>query len=119
MPQPYLEIQAADGTREVPITEKPITVGRHSTNVIVLPDGMASRYHCIIEKTGNGLQIRDLDSSNGTKVNGQIVKNWKIGDGDVVQIGKSTITVHAPSMAPAGKPISVGPEEDDFDVEVV
>jgi len=120
MPEPYLEIQTADGARELPITDKPITVGRHSSNMIVLTDGMASRYHCVIERTPDGLRIRDLDSSNGTRVNGQVVKTWRLGDGDVVQIGRSSITVHAPFAAP--KPVSVPAneaEDDDFDVEVV
>ena len=119
MPQPYLEIQAPDGPRELPITEKPITVGRHSTNIVALNgDNMASRYHCVIEKTADGLRVRDLDSSNGTRVNGQVIKTWKIGDGDVVQVGKSTITVHAPSMAPV--PAGSNDDDDaDFEVEIV
>src|SRR5215207_9906098 len=105
MPQPYLVIQSSDGsTREVPITDKPITVGRHPTNMIVLQDGMASRYHCVIEKGQEGLRVRDLDSSNGTKVNGQVIKTWRLGDGDVIQIGRSTITVNAPQLAPSPKP---------------
>src|SRR5215218_8081341 len=124
MPQPYLVIQSADGsTREVPITDKPITVGRHPTNMVVLTDGMASRYHCVIEKGQQGLQVRDLDSSNGTKVNGQVIKTWRLGDGDVVQIGKSTLTVHAPQLAPSARPKAVAvpaaQEEDDYEVEVV
>jgi general secretion pathway protein E len=124
MPLPYLVIQSADGSsREVPITEKPITVGRHPTNMVILADGMASRYHCVIEKGQQGLQVRDLDSSNGTKVNGQVIKTWRLGDGDVVQIGKSTLTVHAPSLAPTPKPkakVAVpAVEEDDYEVEVV
>ncbi|HYO08091.1 MAG TPA: ATPase, T2SS/T4P/T4SS family [Tepidisphaeraceae bacterium] len=125
MAQPYLAIQTADGAREVPITDKPITVGRHPTNMVVLTDGMASRYHCVIEKGQEGLRVRDLDSSNGTKVNGQVIKTWRLGDGDVVQIGRSTLTVHAPELAPAPKPkapVAVpAAEEDDeeFEVEVV
>src|SRR5215203_7275194 len=101
MPQPYLQIQSPEGARELPLGDKPITVGRHPTNMIALSDGMASRYHCVIEQTAEGLRVRDLDSSNGTRVNGQVVKTWRLGDGDVVQVGKTTLTVHAPSLAPA------------------
>src|SRR5688572_4667300 len=117
MPQPYLQIQTAEGARELPITDKPVTVGRHSANTIVLTDGMASRYHCVIEQTPDGLRVRDLDSSNGTRVNGQVIKTWKLGDGDVVQVGKSTITVHAPALMPSRVPATLS--EEDFDVEVV
>ena len=123
MSDPYLDIQSSDGARKLPITDKPITIGRHPTNVVCLPDGMASRYHAVIEKGQDGLRVRDLDSSNGTKVNGQVVKTWRLGDGDVVQIGKSTLTVHAPSMAPAPKTkakVAVpAPDDDDYEVEVV
>src|SRR5687768_625057 len=121
MSDSYLDIQSSDGSRKLPITDKPITVGRHPTNMVVLADGMASRYHCVIEKGSDGLRIRDLDSSNGTRVNGQVIKTWRLGDGDVVQIGKSRITVHAPQFAPSPKPkpVAVPPDDDDFEVEVV
>jgi general secretion pathway protein E len=125
MPEPFVQIQAADGAvRELPITDKPITVGRHPTNLVVLPDGMASRYHCVIEKSDGGLRVRDLDSSNGTRVNGQVIKTWRLGDGDVVQVGKSRITIHASNMSPALRPrpvpaASASVEEDEYDVEVV
>src|SRR5438094_493150 len=120
MPEPYLQIETPEGAKELPITDKPITVGRHSSNMVVLTDGMASRYHCVIEKAPDGLRIRDLDSSNGTKVNGQVIKTWRLGDGDVVQIGRSSITVHAAFATPSRKPVNVpAPDDEDFEVEVV
>src|SRR5688572_25612562 len=123
MPESYLAIQTATGASQLPLTDKPITVGRHPTNLVVLSDGMASRYHCVIEKGPEGLRVRDLDSSNGTRVNGQVVKTWRLGDGDVVQIGKSTLTVRAPSLAPSPKAkakVAVpAPDDDDYEVEVV
>lgn len=101
MPAPYIEIQNAEGKRTVPVNDQPITIGRHSSNVIVLAEGNASRYHCVIEKAPEGgMRVRDLDSSNGTKVNGQIVKTMRIGDGDTVTVGKTTMKLVAP--APAG-----------------
>ena len=97
MPEPYIEIQNAEGKRNVPVNDQPITIGRHSTNVIVLAEGNASRYHCVIEKAPEGgLRVRDLDSSNGTKVNGQLVKVMRIGDGDTVTVGKTTMKLVAP-----------------------
>src|SRR4051812_10625983 len=123
MPDPYIEIHTGDTHKDLPITEKPITIGRHPTNMVVLADGMASRYHCVIEKGQDGLRVRDLDSSNGTRVNGQVIKTWRLGDGDVVQIGKSTLTIHAPSLVPnprAKKAVPVpAVEEDEYEVEVV
>src|SRR5688572_29766555 len=103
MPEPYIEIQNAEGRRNVPVNDQPITIGRHSTNVIVLAEGNASRYHCVIEKAPEGgLRVRDLDSSNGTKVNGQLVKTMRIGDGDTITVGKTSLRLIAPSLAPVG-----------------
>ncbi|MGB7157479.1 MAG: ATPase, T2SS/T4P/T4SS family [Tepidisphaeraceae bacterium] len=103
MPEPYIEIQNAEGRRNLPVTDQPITVGRHSSNVVALTDGQASRYHCVIEKSPEGgLRVRDLDSSNGTRVNGQLVKQMRIGDGDTVTVGKTSLKLVAPSAAPVG-----------------
>ena len=100
MPQAYLDITSAEGQRQVPIADQPVTIGRHSSNLVHISDQRASRYHCVIEKTGEGLVIRDLDSSNGTKLNGRIIKTSRIGDGDVVQIGATLLKVVAPQAQP-------------------
>jgi general secretion pathway protein E len=127
MPEPFIEIASPEGSKQIPISDKPITVGRHPANRVVLADGMTSRYHCVIELTPEGLRVRDLDSSNGTKVNGQVVKTWRLGDGDVVTVGRSTMTVHAPAPASSNtrtskaRPVAVpeSQEEDDYEIEVV
>ncbi|HEV2296381.1 MAG TPA: ATPase, T2SS/T4P/T4SS family [Tepidisphaeraceae bacterium] len=100
MTEPYIEIQNTEGRRNVPVNDQPITIGRHASNVIVLAEGNASRYHCVIEKAPEGgLRVRDLDSSNGTRVNGQLVKVMRIGDGDTVTVGKTTMKLVAPGPA--------------------
>src|SRR6187551_3017124 len=101
MPQAFLDITSAEGQRQVPIGDQPLTIGRHSSNLVQITDQRASRYHCVIEKAGEGLVIRDLDSSNGTKLNGRIIKQSRIGDGDVVQIGATLLKVVAPQPAAA------------------
>ena len=129
MPQPFLDITASDGQRQVPIGDAPLTVGRHSSNTVQITDQRASRYHCVIEKTPEGLLVRDLDSSNGTKVNGRIIKSVRVGDGDIVQIGGTLLKIVAPQLAsaapqrsvsavagsssPSNAPISI---DEDFDV---
>src|SRR5689334_1451889 len=115
MAQPYLEITGADGQRQVPIADQPITIGRHATNVVQLADQRASRYHCVIEPTPEGLVVRDLDSSNGTKLNGRIIKQARVGDGDIVQVGSTQLKVVAPRTAPLPRPVAAGNIEEDFD----
>src|SRR5687767_6679856 len=124
MPQAYLDITSAEGQRQVPIADQPLTIGRHSSNQVQITDQRASRYHCVIEKSGEGLIIRDLDSSNGTKVNGRVVKSVRIGDGDVVQIGATLLKVVAPQPAgarpaPQRSAVAAAPAsngDQDFDV---
>lgn len=72
---------------------KPITIGRASSNTIVLTDGMVSSNHAVIE---NGC-LKDT-STNGTMVNGKVVcknssKPHKLKGGDVLVFGEVRMTV--------------------------
>src|SRR3954469_16878625 len=103
MAEPFLEIQTPAGSKRMPLTTgQPVTVGRHSTNILVLTDDLASRFHCVIEKVPEGYRVRDLGSRNGTKLNGKPVQSALLLGGDVVQIGKTTI-----KLAGAGTPAAV------------
>jgi adenylate cyclase len=63
-------------------------IGRHEKTDLRLFDGMVSRNHCIISKEGKRLILKDLDSRNGTWVNGRRIKNRRnLRQGDVIQIG--------------------------------
>jgi Nif-specific regulatory protein len=65
-------------------------IGRISLNQIVIPNLSVSRRHCIIESHGERFQIRDLESHNGTFVNGQPVKIQYLRDGDRIAVGECT-----------------------------
>lgn len=96
MDQAYLTVSAAEGTRQVPLSDKPLTIGRHSDNTLVLNDGRASRYHCVIARTPDGQYlIRDLDSRNGTRVNGQPIKAKVLSSGDQITIGGTQMQLKA------------------------
>ncbi|MHA7651582.1 ATP-binding cassette domain-containing protein [Mycobacterium sp. ML4] len=62
-------------------------IGRASDNDIVVTDVLASRYHAQLSPTPVGTEIRDLNSINGTFVNGIRVGSAILSDGDVVTIG--------------------------------
>jgi adenylate cyclase len=63
-------------------------IGRHEKSDLRLFDGMVSRNHCLISKEGKRLILKDLDSRNGTWVNGRRIKNRRsLKAGDVMQIG--------------------------------
>ena len=73
--------------RALPKTGRRITIGRHSSNVIVLKHPRVSRYHAVIEQFGARFRLRDLHSDNGTFVNGQRVEKeaW-IREGDEIRV---------------------------------
>jgi diguanylate cyclase (GGDEF)-like protein len=75
--------------RRFSITNEPFVVGRSAESSIQLADDCISRLHCrVISKTG-GAVITDLDSTNGTYVNGTAVASRPLKDGDRVKVGRS------------------------------
>ena len=100
----YVQISSSERTWQVSLGKRPLTVGRSEDNRIVLTDPKASRYHCVIERVGDEYQIRDLNSRNGTKMNGQPIHKEKLGPGDIVVIG-------ATRLALAAEPVEVEVEE--------
>ncbi|MBW1799417.1 MAG: Flp pilus assembly complex ATPase component TadA [Deltaproteobacteria bacterium] len=83
-----------NGTRTQHALEKKLTkIGRLSDNDIILTDGRVSRYHAeIIRQTEDDYLVQDLNSSNGTKVNGTKVYNKKLKDEDWMDIGRFILT---------------------------
>jgi len=63
------------------------TVGRASSNDIILYDDGVSGCHAEILSEGSGFLVRDLDSSNGTQVNGVRILENSLKDGDIVSFG--------------------------------
>src|SRR5829696_4104916 len=66
-----------------------LSVGRDSSNVVRLADSLLSRRHCRIESAGDRLLLTDLESLNGTFVNGRPVREHALADGDRVTVGES------------------------------
>ena len=69
---------------------KVLRIGRAPDNDVVVSDLSVSRYHAELRRTANAYQIVDLDSHNGTFVNGQQVGSAPLTEGDIVGIGPST-----------------------------
>lgn len=80
---------------EFPLNSAPVTVGRGGQNDLVLDgDEFASARHARIELRGDGLWVQDLDSTNGTYVNGSRVAGaQRLGAGDVLRVGETDLRV--------------------------
>ena len=80
---------------EFPLNSAPVTVGRGGQNDLVLNgDEFASARHARIEARGDGVWVQDLDSTNGTYVNGaRVVGAQRVNAGDVVRVGDTDLVV--------------------------
>jgi len=65
----------------------PVSVGRSSDNDIAIDDRRVSRHHAELAQTGGRWNLRDLGSTNGTALNGRIIKQSPLHDGDRVSFG--------------------------------
>jgi DNA-binding NtrC family response regulator len=67
------------------------SIGSHPSNDLVLRDPTVSRFHCEIRIDKDGARIRDLDSMNGTIVDGtSVIESWLRG-GSLVRLGRTTL----------------------------
>ena len=92
MPIIHPRLVAVDGQWKgtlFPLEEPEVQFGRDSSNHILLTDPSVSRAHCVMEATPAGYRLRDLDSRNGTFVNGIPVRTHELQNGDRVEIGRS------------------------------
>ena len=78
-----------------PLNSAPVTVGRGGQNDLVLEgDEFASARHVRIEMRGDGVWVQDLDSTNGTYVNGSRVAGaQRLEVGDVLRVGETDLKV--------------------------
>ncbi len=65
-----------------------VSSGRHPSSDIFLDDVTVSRRHAVFARTGEGYEVRDVGSLNGTYVNRERIDQQRLGQGDEVQIGK-------------------------------
>ena len=70
-----------------------IVIGRDPGSDIQIPDPAASRFHARLDLSESGWKITDLDSSNGTFVDGDPVKNQTLHHGQSIGIGDTNIFV--------------------------
>jgi pSer/pThr/pTyr-binding forkhead associated (FHA) protein len=77
--------------KEVQLTKDKTTLGRRPYNDIVIDNLAVSGEHALIQMTGNEVFLEDLNSTNGTYVNGKAIKKQQLQNGDGVEIGKYRI----------------------------
>src|SRR5580765_6176254 len=74
----------------LPLPDGEATLGRDPTNAVSVADASVSRKHCLLRREEDGrFHIKDLDSRNGTLVNGTAVKSQWLRHGDEIATGDS------------------------------
>lgn len=84
-------LDGADRGRVFDELPTPVTIGREEGNTIQLNDERVSRYHIKIQEDNNRLVLTDLESTNGTKVNGEDIQLRILRHGDMIAVGRSVI----------------------------
>jgi hypothetical protein len=79
-----------DGRRVV-LADESVIIGRLPDCDVVVADPNVSRRHAEVRPDGDGWAIVDLDSTNGTRVNGVRVTTRRLADGDVITVGNTVI----------------------------
>ncbi len=84
-------LEILDGERAgtvVPLGEGQVKIGRRPDNDVVIPDEKCSGHHAVLELEDGRHVLRDLDSTNGTMLDGHRVTEIVLSAGDVVQLGR-------------------------------
>lgn len=84
-------LDGADRGRVFTDLVPPVTIGREEGNSIQLNDERVSRYHIKIQEDHEKLVLTDLESTNGTKVNGEDIQLRILRFGDMITIGRSVL----------------------------
>ncbi len=71
----------------------PITIGREEGNAVQLNDERISRYHVKIQEDDGRLVVTDLDSTNGTRINGHVCNLKILRYGDTISVGRTVLLV--------------------------
>ena len=89
-----ITLRVLDGADRGQVFEKlepPITIGREEGNSVQLNDERISRFHLKIQEDQQKLVLTDLESTNGTRINGEDTQLRILRYGDVIAVGRSVL----------------------------
>ena len=69
----------------------PLTIGREEGNSLRLSDERVSRFHVKVQQDDGDIILTDLESTNGTRVNGHVVQIRRLRLGDLIGVGRSLL----------------------------
>lgn len=94
----------------------PVTIGREEGNAIQLNDERISRFHVKIQEDDGRLVVTDLDSTNGTRINGNVCNLKILRYGDTISVGRSVLLVGSSEQVAAWYDSTGGADQTNADV---
>jgi pSer/pThr/pTyr-binding forkhead associated (FHA) protein len=89
-----------------PLDADVIVLGRAPSCDFSLVSPEVAPVHCILVRSTDGWRLRDCSGRPGTRVNGKVIQETRLDDGDVIQVGSFSFQTHLPDQAPAAAPVS-------------
>ena len=89
-------LKIVSGTRageQISLNQPVLRIGRREGNDLIISDPSISGSHCEIEKNASGYTLRDLGSTNGTRVNGEAVAVSGLFRNDVIHVGDVSVII--------------------------
>lgn len=88
----WLDVEhGAEPGRRIAVTATPVMIGRSRDSDLCIPHDTVSRQHCAVWHDEDGFRIRDLGSTNGTRVNDAVVQEAALRDGDCIVLGETVL----------------------------
>ena len=105
----YLQIKEGKGDgRRVDLPDSgEIVLGRLASNNVELDHPSVSSRHCALSKDGARYRVKDLDSTNGTRVNGEVVAEAAVHRGDVISLGDLQVVLLGEDVAEAPRSVVI------------
>lgn len=98
MPKVMLKFKEAV-LKEIQLDKEVITIGRNPNNDIHIDNPAVSGSHAKIINEGGRISIEDVNSTNGTFINGKRISKSALNNNDVITVGKHTLVFSGPSQA--------------------
>src|ERR1017187_1916899 len=86
------------------LLEERVTIGRGLDNLVRMEDGTMSHHHAMFVLEKDGYKLRDLNSTNGTRVNGMRITESKLNKSDAVRMGSAEMRSEPETKNPRHPP---------------
>jgi len=96
----YFLIAQKHPTIKLPLTRVTTVLGRDESSDLVIESTEISRRHCLLDIQPRGLYVKDLNSTNGTFINGILMNDGYLNAGDRLELGAYTLTVNREPLVP-------------------